>query len=325
MSHKVNPRFYTLGLYEIPELARLSGVPDEMLQHAIREGHLETIVVKGTVKASVRALWRCMGGAKAATTLQPSANDEEEWGDLGVDDDENERAGLEELDVYVGAADDEEEDVWFSAENDDEYVGDPGLHGGRLSGYGIETRFATWRGHHAYVPDSAPGIYPYVAWFKNRYPGLYELLDALVMDNWTPADAAEHFGVSESTISRYCTQAQDLYLSAVAEERQRKTAELRAWLSPTPVTPAPVADLAPASAPQQDGRLARGDRERQRIWDTLYSYERTHRQPPTKRELMDALGLSSDTQLRRHVAKLLDQGRLRKEPGARGLRVVLPD
>lgn len=316
---KVNPRFYTFGLHDIPDAARLCEVPEELLQHAIAQGHLETAVIGGTVMTSVRAVWRCMRGASA---LSQCIDDDEDWEDLDAYNDDAEPAALEDLDMFAGAADDEEKDASFSGNGDDDYAGDPELQGGRFSGYGIETGFALTQGHHRYVPDSAPGTYPYVVWFKDRYPGLYEMLDALAMDDLTPADAADLFGVSQSTLSRYCDQAKEIYLREVAEEQQRKVAEIHATLYPSPVAPAPVAYPALIAVPKQDGRLARGERERQRIWDTMYAYERGHGQPPTKRELMAALRLSSDTQLRRHLTTMVKQGRLCKGSGPRGLHVV---
>jgi repressor LexA len=80
----------------------------------------------------------------------------------------------------------------------------------------------------------------------------------------------------------------------------------------------------PSRAGQKKSRRQKGDERRERIFDAVEAYWYTHGRPPTIREVGVAVGIAAPSLVAHHIDALVLQGRLRQEPGVRGIFLVRP-
>ena len=80
----------------------------------------------------------------------------------------------------------------------------------------------------------------------------------------------------------------------------------------------------PSRAGQKKSRRQKADELRARIFDAVEAYWQTHGRPPTIREIGVAVGIAAPSHVAHHVDALVLQGRLRQEPGVRGIFLARP-
>jgi repressor LexA len=80
----------------------------------------------------------------------------------------------------------------------------------------------------------------------------------------------------------------------------------------------------PLGTEQKKSRRQAADELRARIFDAVEAYWYTHGRPPTIREIGAAVNITATSHVAHHVDALVLQGRLRQEPGVRGIFLARP-
>jgi hypothetical protein len=333
------PAYDTVGLLNIDDAAAcyaaLCGSPEQgdVLKPLLWEGvsrtqnRLRTVQVHGVPLTSLRwvadfvdaALQETRGNSLAATLhdagLHPdeSADDEDEEGDGHAGDDVDDEPHLFEISAAHALADDHDLECSGEAVVDSEQWGqlsadDDGMVvGGVIGEYSYVVSGPPPKCTGADLPAGAT-IVQFLAWLEEHHPGLYWLMEGVLLYDYTPDTLAWEAGVSESTISRYRARARKLYEAANVT-----------WMNR-----GPLASSAGTSAPRQsgDGRHARGEASRAQIVEVIRFLTWTLEKPPTQREIMAHVGKCSKHHVERHLKILVQQGTVRLHANGRGYVVV---
>jgi hypothetical protein len=334
------PAYDTVGLLDIDDAADWYAAwwecPEQgdVLKPLLWDGvsrtknRLRTVQVDGVPLTSLRwvdnfvwaARWETWGDSLASALNDAGLHPDENTDDEDDEDDEDDVHAVDdhgyslfEISAAHALADDDDLESSGEAVADSEQWGQLSDHddgmvvGGVIGEYSYVVSGPPPASAGTDVPAGAT-IAQFLAWLEEHHPGLYWLMEGVLLCDCTPHTLAWQAQVSESTISRYRATARKRYEAANVTWLGRGT----------------LASSTGTSVPRnsRDGRHARGEASRAQIVDVIRFLTWTLEKPPTQREIMAHLGKSSKHHVERNLKILIQQGTVRLHANGRGYVVV---